>query len=94
MCTAATYQGKNYYFARGIMKCPVCGHSYIGYKHGALYVCVAYRHDNKDIEKCHNNVSINFFAKMRTRQFLTTRIQSVANHLDFIKRQKNTKRTH
>lgn len=53
------HKGKNYYFARGIMKCPVCGHSYMGYKHSALYICVAYKHDNKDIEKCHNNVSIN-----------------------------------
>lgn len=53
------HKGKNYYFARGILKCPVCGHSYIGYKHGGLYQCVAYKHANTDIEKCYNNVSIN-----------------------------------
>ena len=53
------HKGKNYYFARGLLKCPVCGHSFIGYKHGALYQCVAYKHDNKDIEKCSNNTSIN-----------------------------------
>lgn len=53
------HKGKNYYFARGLMKCPECGHSYIGYKHGGHYLCVAYKNDNRDICKCHNNTAIN-----------------------------------
>lgn len=53
------HKGHNYYFARRLVKCPACGHSYIGYKHCALYLCAAYKHDNKDIEKCHNTLSIN-----------------------------------
>lgn len=53
------HKGDNYYFARGILKCALCEHSYLGYKHSGLYMCIAYKHDNKDIKKCHNNVTIN-----------------------------------
>ena len=53
------HKGRNYYFAKGLLRCPACGHTYIAYKHSALYMCVAYKHDNKDIEKCHHNVCIN-----------------------------------
>lgn len=53
------HKGHNYYFGKGLLRCPECGHLYIAYKHSALYMCVAYKHDNKDIVKCHNNTSIN-----------------------------------
>lgn len=53
------YKGTNYYFAKSLMKCPVCGHSYIGYKNLGLYMCVAHKHDNKDIVKCENTTQIN-----------------------------------
>lgn len=54
-----THKGHNYYFGKGLLRCSACGHLYIAYKHSALYMCVAYKHDNKDIIKCHNNTSIN-----------------------------------
>lgn len=52
-------RGESYYFARQLIKCPVCGHGYIGYKDIGMYVCVAYKHTNHDIPKCHNNNIIN-----------------------------------
>lgn len=56
---ANAYKGKHYYFAKGLIKCPLCGHAYIGYKNVGVYQCVAHRHDNKDIIKCGNSTSIN-----------------------------------
>lgn len=53
------HKGHNYYFGKGLLRCPDCGHIYVAYKHSGLYMCVAYRHDNKDIVKCHNSTSIN-----------------------------------
>lgn len=52
-------RGESYYFARQLIKCAECGHSYIGYKDIGMYVCVAYKHTNHDIPKCHNNNIIN-----------------------------------
>lgn len=52
-------RGESYYFARQLIKCPVCGHCYIGYKDIGVYCCVAYKHTNHDIPKCHNNNIIN-----------------------------------
>lgn len=48
-----------YYFARNLLKCSECGYSYAGYKMGKVYQCLAYKHDNKDIPKCHNSNTIN-----------------------------------
>lgn len=56
---ALAHKGSNYYFGKGLLRCPDCGHQYVAYKHSGLYMCVAYRHDNKDIVKCHNTTSIN-----------------------------------
>lgn len=56
------HKGHNYYFCRGLLRCPVCGHLYIGYKNLGQYKCVANKHDNKDIEKCDNNASVNINA--------------------------------
>lgn len=53
------HKGHNYYFGKALIRCPKCGHLYVAYKHSALYMCIAYKHDNKDIVKCHNNTSIN-----------------------------------
>lgn len=53
------YKGSNYYFGKGLLRCPCCGHLYLAYKHSALYMCMAHRHDNKDIVKCDNSTSIN-----------------------------------
>ena len=53
------YRGQSFYFAKGIFRCPHCGYAYQGYKHNKIYCCLAYKHDNKDIAKCHNNVTIN-----------------------------------
>lgn len=50
---------ETYYFARNLLKCPVCGYAYVGFKTAKSYLCIAYKHDNKDIPKCHNNTSIN-----------------------------------
>lgn len=52
-------RGESYYFGRQLIKCPVCEHGYIGYKDIAVYCCVAYKHTNHDIPKCHNNNIIN-----------------------------------
>ena len=46
------YKGHNYYFAKAIFRCHECGHLCIGYKHMGLYMCVARKHDNKDIAPC------------------------------------------
>lgn len=53
------YRGQSYYFAKGLFRCPVCGYAYQGYKHNKIYCCLAYKHDNKDIAKCNNNITIN-----------------------------------
>lgn len=53
------YRGKSFYFAKNLIKCPTCGHSVIGYKTTTRYCCLAFKHDNKDIEKCNNNLSMN-----------------------------------
>lgn len=52
-------RGENFYFAKGILKCPICGHSFIAYKVQKVYMCVAHKHDNHDIEKCPNTTTIN-----------------------------------
>lgn len=53
------YRGQSFYFAKGLFRCPVCGYAYQGYKMNKLYCCLAWKHDNKDIKKCYNNVTIN-----------------------------------
>lgn len=53
------YRGQSFYFAKGLFRCPQCGYAYQGYKKNKIYCCLAYKHDNKDIPKCHNNVTIN-----------------------------------
>lgn len=53
------YKGQNYYLGRGLLRCPQCGHLYLGYKTLGQYKCLANKHDNKDIKKCSNRVSIN-----------------------------------
>lgn len=47
------------YLGRQLIKCPDCGHSYIPYRLNKIYCCLAYKHDNHDIPKCHNNATIN-----------------------------------
>ena len=49
----------SFYFAKNLMKCPHCGHAYVGYRLLKVYECIAYKHDNKDIEKCNNSNTIN-----------------------------------
>lgn len=53
------YRGQMFYFAKGLFRCPICGYAYQGYKMNKLYCCLAYKHDNKDIPKCHNTTTIN-----------------------------------
>lgn len=55
----ACYRGENYYFAKGLLKCPVCGHSFIGFKVQKVYMCIAHKHDHKDFPQCPNPMTIN-----------------------------------
>lgn len=58
----SVYRGTKYFFASGLIKCPLCGHSYVGYDYDNLYMCVAHRHSNTDIEQCDNNITVNLTA--------------------------------
>lgn len=53
------YRGQSFYFAKGLLRCPLCGYAYQGYKTSKIYCCLAWKHDNKDINKCFNNITIN-----------------------------------
>lgn len=53
------YRGQSFYFARNLFRCPACGYAIQGYKTTRMYMCLAYKHDNKDIKKCYNGVTIN-----------------------------------
>ncbi len=53
------YRGQSFYFAKGLFRCPQCGYAYQGYKMNKVYCCLAWKHDNKDIPKCHNTTTIN-----------------------------------
>lgn len=48
-----------YYFAKNLIKCPKCGHAFLGFKALKVYECLAYKNANKDIEKCDNSNSVN-----------------------------------
>lgn len=56
------YRGTKYFFASGLIKCPLCGHAYTGFDYDNLYMCIAHRHSNTDIAQCENNVTINLTA--------------------------------
>ena len=51
-------RGENYYFGRQLITCPECGHSFLPYKVNSIYCCLAYKHDNHDLAKCYNTVTI------------------------------------
>lgn len=53
------YKGHNFYFCKSLLRCPACGHIYMAYRHMGQFKCQANKHDNKDIKKCDNSLSIN-----------------------------------
>lgn len=55
-------RNESYYLGRHLIKCPECGHSFLPYKVNGIYCCLAYKHDNHDLAKCHNNVTVNIIA--------------------------------
>lgn len=55
-------RNESYYLARHLIKCPECGHSFLPYKVNGIYCCLAYKHDNHDLAKCHNNATVNIIA--------------------------------
>ena len=55
-------RNESYYLGRQLIKCPECGHSFLAYKVNGIYCCLAYKHDNHDLAKCHNNVTVNIIA--------------------------------
>lgn len=52
----------SYYLGRHLIKCPVCGHSYMPYKVHKVYACLAFMPNNPDVEKCSNNATVNIIA--------------------------------
>ena len=55
-------RGTKYFFASGLIKCDKCGHAYTGFDYDNLYMCIAHRHANTDIEQCDNNITVNLTA--------------------------------
>lgn len=52
----------SYYLGRHLIKCPVCGHTYMPYKVHKVYACLAFMPNNPDVEKCSNNATVNIIA--------------------------------
>lgn len=55
------HRGK-YYFAAKLIKCPLCGHFYVAWKIGKVYVCSGHKHDNFDRPRCENNINVPIIA--------------------------------
>lgn len=66
------YRGQSFYFGKSLIKCPTCNHSVSPYKNLTRYCCLAYKHDNKDIVKCHDNTTMNIICLDSLLWFNTT----------------------